>query len=151
QKAQQAKAAAALMAKMTTDQKNRALQFISLQLMEEQQYILTENERDIAAGQQKGMSESLVDRLKLDEDRLQDMADALIQLTGLEGPVGAGLEQWQRPNGLEMTQVRVPLGVVGMIYEARPNVTVDASSLCLKTGNAVVLRGSSTAIHSNTA
>ena len=151
QKAQQAKAAAALMAKMTTDQKNRALQFISVQLMEEQQYILKENEKDIAAGQQKGMSESLVDRLKLDEARLQDMADALVQLTELDDPVGEVLEQWQRPNGLEMTQIRVPLGVVGMIYEARPNVTVDASSLCLKTGNAVVLRGSSTAIHSNIA
>lgn len=151
QKAQQAKAAAALMAKMTTDQKNSALQFISVQLMEEQQYILTENERDIAAGRQMGMSESLVDRLKLDEARLQDMADALIQLTELDDPVGEVLEQWNRPNGLEMTQIRVPLGVVGMIYEARPNVTVDASSLCLKTGNAVVLRGSSTAIHSNIA
>ncbi|ANU14540.1 glutamate-5-semialdehyde dehydrogenase [Planococcus halocryophilus] len=151
QKAKKAKSASAILAKSTTKQKNHALRSISAQLLEEQAYILTENNKDIEVGRQNDMSESLVDRLKLDESRITDMADALIQLTKLTDPVGEVLEKWERPNGLTMSKIRVPLGVVGMIYEARPNVTVDASSLCLKTGNAVVLRGSSTAIHSNKA
>lgn len=151
QKAQLAKTAAAIMAKTTTAEKNEALQLISAQLLEEQAFILGENEKDVAAGRAGGMSESLIDRLKLDEGRLTDIAKALVLLIELEDPVGEVLEQWERPNGLAMSKIRVPLGVIGMIYEARPNVTVDASSLCLKTGNAVVLRGSSTAIHSNKA
>lgn len=151
QKAKQAKQASAVLAKSTTKQKNNALRSISAQLLEEKTYILEENNKDVEVGRQSGMSDSLVDRLKLDEPRLKDMADALIQLTKLADPVGEVLEKWERPNGLTMSKIRVPLGVVGMIYEARPNVTVDASSLCLKTGNAVVLRGSSTAIHSNKA
>lgn len=151
QKAKLAKAAAGELAKADTTLKDKALELISQQLMAEKAFILKENLKDIEAGRANGMSESLVDRLKLDEERLADMADALIQLTKLTDPVGEVLEHWQQPNGLDMSKVRVPLGVVGMIYEARPNVTVDASSLCLKTGNAVVLRGSSTAIHSNTA
>jgi glutamate-5-semialdehyde dehydrogenase len=151
EKAQQAKKAAAILAKATTDEKNQALHMISQQLMKEQAYILTENNKDVLAGKENGMSESLIDRLKLTQQRLQDMADALIQLTSLKDPIGEILEGWERPNGLAISQVRVPLGVIGMIYEARPNVTVDASSLCLKTGNAVLLRGSSTAIHSNKA
>ncbi|MGE6415664.1 glutamate-5-semialdehyde dehydrogenase [Planococcus kocurii] len=151
QKAQLAKQASAVLAKSTTKQKNNALRSISAQLLKEQAFILEENCKDIEVGRQNGMSESLLDRLKLDGDRLTEMADALIQLTKLADPVGEVLEKWERPNGLTMSKIRVPLGVVGMIYEARPNVTVDASSLCLKTGNAVVLRGSSTAIHSNKA
>ncbi|MFC4713647.1 glutamate-5-semialdehyde dehydrogenase [Planococcus dechangensis] len=151
QKAKKAKAAAGELAKADTAVKNKALELISEQLLAEKQFILNENLKDIEAGRANGMSESLVDRLKLDGDRLADMADALMQLTKLNDPVGEVLEQWQQPNGLDMSKIRVPLGVVGMIYEARPNVTVDASSLCLKTGNAVVLRGSSTAIYSNTA
>lgn len=151
EKAKKAKAAAALMAQMTTAQKDEALQLISVQLLAEQEFILKENDKDVAAGRQAGMSESLIDRLKLDGDRLSEIADALVQVAALEDPVGEVLEKWERPNGLHMEKIRVPLGVVGMIYEARPNVTVDASSLCLKTGNAVVLRGSSTAIHSNKA
>ncbi|ALS77263.1 gamma-glutamyl-phosphate reductase [Planococcus kocurii] len=151
QKAQLAKQASAILAKSTTKQKNNALRSISAQLLKEQAFILEENSKDIEVGRQNSMSESLLDRLKLDGDRLTEMADALIQLTKLADPVGEVLEKWERPNGLTMSKIRVPLGVVGMIYEARPNVTVDASSLCLKTGNAVVLRGSSTAIHSNKA
>ncbi len=150
-KAKQAKQASRVLAKSTTKQKNNALRLISAQLMEEHSYILEENSKDVEIGRQNGMSDSLVDRLQLDQPRLKDMADALIQLTKLADPVGEVLEKWERPNGLTMSKIRVPLGVVGMIYEARPNVTVDASSLCLKTGNAVVLRGSSTAIHSNKA
>lgn len=150
-KAQKAKAAAGQLAQLTTKEKNNALIRISAHLLQETQFILAENAKDLVAGKEKGMDGSLLDRLKLDEKRLKDMADALIQLTKLPDPIGEVLEKWQQPNGLEMTKVRVPLGVVGMIYEARPNVTVDASSLCLKTGNAVLLRGSSTAIHSNKA
>lgn len=151
QKAEQAKSASSVMAKMTTAQKDEALRLISAQLIEEQEFILSENAKDLTSGKNNGMNDSLLDRLSLDENRLKDMADALIQLTELEDPVGEVLEKWQQPNELAMTKIRVPLGVVGMIYEARPNVTVDASSLCLKTGNAVVLRGSSTAINSNKA
>lgn len=151
QKGEKARIAAGKMAKMSTDQKNQALALIAKQLMAEKHFILAENEKDLAAGKNNRMNESLLDRLRLNEARLQDMADALIQLTHLDDPVGEVLSSWERPNGLAITQVRVPLGVVGMIYEARPNVTVDASSLCLKTGNAVMLRGSSTAIHSNKA
>ncbi|CAM3748236.1 gamma-glutamyl phosphate reductase [Aeromicrobium ponti] len=151
QKGEKARRAAALLAKLTTVQKNRALELISSQLMQEKGFILKENEKDLAAGKENGMNDSLLDRLRLTEARLQDMADALIQLTELNDPVGEILTEWERPNGLLISQVRVPLGVIGMIYEARPNVTVDASSLCLKTGNAVMLRGSSTAIHSNKA
>lgn len=150
-KAQGAKAAAGVMAQMSTAQKDGALKRISEQLLKEQDFILEENRKDIEAGKQAGMNESLVDRLKLDESRIGDMASALLQLTELQDPIGEKLEEWERPNGLKMEKIRVPLGVIGMIYEARPNVTVDASSLCLKTGNAVVLRGSSTAIHSNKA
>ncbi|MCC3359034.1 glutamate-5-semialdehyde dehydrogenase [Bacillus sp. REN16] len=151
EKAKKAKKAASILAKVTTEQKNKALSAISDQLLKEQAFIVEENEKDIQTGKENGMSESLIDRLKLNEERIHDMADALIQLTELEDPVGQLIEEWERPNGLKIAQVRVPLGVIGMIYEARPNVTVDASSLCLKTGNAVVLRGSSTAIHSNKA
>lgn len=151
QKGEKARKAAALLAKMTTAQKNHALELISSQLMQEKDFILLENEKDLVAGRASGMNDSLLDRLRLNEARLQNMADALIQLTELNDPVGESLAEWERPNGLSISQVRVPLGVIGMIYEARPNVTVDASSLCLKTGNAVLLRGSSTAIHSNKA
>ncbi|MBG9588489.1 glutamate-5-semialdehyde dehydrogenase [Cytobacillus firmus] len=150
-KGQKAKKAAAELAKKTTQQKNRALELISGQLMQEKDFILTENDKDLGEGRKNGMSDALLDRLRLNQARLEDMAEALIQLARLEDPVGEIISDWERPNGLEITQVRVPLGVVGMIYEARPNVTVDASSLCLKTGNAVMLRGSSTAIHSNKA
>ncbi|WP_264737458.1 glutamate-5-semialdehyde dehydrogenase [Cytobacillus firmus] len=150
-KGKKAKKAAAELAKKTTHQKNHALELISGQLMQEKNFILAENEKDLDAGKKNGMSDALLDRLRINEVRLQDMADALIQLTHLDDPVGEVISAWERPNGLAITQVRVPLGVVGMIYEARPNVTVDASSLCLKTGNAVMLRGSSTAIYSNKA
>jgi glutamate-5-semialdehyde dehydrogenase len=151
QKGEKAKKAAALMGKKTTEQKNSALILISSQLIKEKDFIIAENKKDLAAGTDNGMSESVLDRLRLDAARLEDMAEALISLTQLKDPVGEVLEQWERQNGLLISQTRVPLGVIGMIYEARPNVTVDASSLCLKTGNSVLLRGSSTAIKSNKA
>ncbi|WP_010530027.1 glutamate-5-semialdehyde dehydrogenase [Lentibacillus jeotgali] len=135
----------------TTDQKNAALHVIAEQLISETNFIINENEKDIAGAKQKGFQEALIDRLVLNEQRINDMADALKQQAALSDPIGEVLESWDRPNGINIEKVRVPLGVVGMIYEARPNVTVDAASLCLKTGNAVLLRGSSSALYSNKA
>lgn len=151
QKARKAKELASILAVKTTEEKNTALALIANQLIEETDFILAENEKDLEAGRKNGLSDALLDRLKLTKERINDMAEGLRQVIELQDPVGEVLEKWQRPNGLEIAQVRVPLGVIGMIYEARPNVTVDASGLCLKTGNAVILRGSSTAIHSNKA
>lgn len=151
EKAKKAKIITSELAVKTSEQKNDALRRISMQLLMEKDYIISENEKDIEIGKQNDLNESLLDRLRLTEDRIKDMAEALIQLVDLNDPVGEVLDSWERPNGLKMKQIRVPLGVVGMVYEARPNVTVDAASLCLKTGNAVILRGSSSAIHSNIA
>ncbi|KXZ12705.1 glutamate-5-semialdehyde dehydrogenase [Bacillus nakamurai] len=151
QKAALAKEAAAEMVMKTTAEKNEALQFIADGLRNERQLILTENQKDIEEGKKKGLTPDIIDRLTLDEKRLLDIADAVELLIGLKDPVGESLETIQKENGLSIEKIRVPLGVVGMIYEARPNVTVDAATLCLKTGNAVVLRGSSSAIHSNKA
>ncbi|MCT2536349.1 glutamate-5-semialdehyde dehydrogenase [Aquibacillus koreensis] len=151
QKASKVKSCVVEMGKKTTEQKNDALRLIADELVNQIPYIVQENQKDIVNGRENGYHESLLDRLLLHDDRIKDMADALIQLTKLDDPIGETIDSWDRPNGLKIQQVRVPLGVIGMIYEARPNVTVDAASLCLKTGNAVLLRGSSSAIHSNTA
>ena len=131
--------------------KNEALAAIANQLISETAYILEENKRDIEEGKAKGFSDSLLDRLMLTENRIIDMTEGIKQLIELRDPVGECVSAWERPNGLSIQEMRVPLGVVGMIYEARPNVTVDAATICLKTGNAVILRGSSSAIHSNKA
>jgi len=151
EKAKKAKKASAELVTKTTKQKNEALAAISKQLMEQQAFILEENKKDIENARAKGMTKALIDRLTLNEKRIQDMADSIHQLMDLKDPVGEILDSWERPNGLQIKKVRVPLGVVGMIYEARPNVTVDAAALCLKTGNAVILRGSSSAQYSNKA
>jgi glutamate-5-semialdehyde dehydrogenase len=135
----------------STEQKDEALILVSEALINEMDFILQENEKDLVAGKTAGLSEGLLDRLKLTEERIKDMASAITQLVELEDPIGSVTFETERPNGLQLKKVRVPLGVIGMIYEARPNVTVDAASLCLKTGNAVLLRGSSSAIHSNRA
>ncbi|PEU74442.1 glutamate-5-semialdehyde dehydrogenase [Bacillus paramobilis] len=135
----------------STNQKNEALAAIADQLRVEVAYILEENKRDLEAGKAKGFTDSLLDRLMLNEQRIIDMAEGIKQLIELRDPVGECVSEWERPNGLSIQEMRVPLGVVGMIYEARPNVTVDAATICLKTGNAVILRGSSSAIHSNKA
>lgn len=150
-KAKIVKQAALEIAKNTTEEKNEALISISEALRKNIAYILEENNKDIDNGRKNGLHESLIDRLVLNEERINDMADALIQLTELNDPVGSVIEEWDRPNGLKIAKVRVPIGVIGMIYEARPNVTIDAASLSLKTSNAVLLRGSSSAIHSNKA
>ncbi|RXI99568.1 glutamate-5-semialdehyde dehydrogenase [Anaerobacillus alkaliphilus] len=150
-KAQKAKELTGLLGASSTEEKNKALVKISKALLSQIPYILKENQKDLDAGRSNGFSEGLLDRLMLSETRIKDMASALTQLAELDDPVGGVTFEDTRPNGLKLKRVRVPLGVIGMIYEARPNVTVDAASLCLKTGNAVILRGSSSAIHSNKA
>ena len=150
-KAKKASEITAKLGATSTEEKNEALKLMSETIMNETDYLLKENEKDIEAGKNNGLSEGLLDRLRLTETRIKDMATALIQLTELPDPIGEVTFETERPNGLELKKIRVPLGVIGMIYEARPNVTVDAASLCLKTGNAVLLRGSSSAIHSNKA
>lgn len=120
-------------------------------LLAQRDAILAANEVDLAQGRKKGLSEALLDRLRLTPERLRGMAQALREVALLPDPLGETVRGWRRPNGLEIRQVRVPLGVVGIIYEARPNVTVDAAGLCLKTGNAVILRGGSEAYTTNEA
>jgi len=133
----------------TTAEKNQALLKIADVLETRQADILTENEKDLIQAKEKGISDSVIDRIRLTNDRIKQMAEALRELTKLVDPIGEVLESFTRPNGLAIEKVAVPIGVIGMIYEARPNVTIDAASLCLKTGNAVILRGSSSAIYSN--
>lgn len=148
-KATLAKEAAAIMNRLTTDQKNAALLRMADLLVQHADPIIEANTKDLERGKQQGTSDSLLDRLALNEARIEDMAEGLRQIAELTDPVGDVLEKIDRPNGLHIEKVRVPLGVIGMIYEARPNVTVDAAGLCLKTGNAVVLRGGSSALESN--
>ena len=133
----------------STGEKNAVLIKIAQILRENTDFILEENEKDIADARQNGITETMVDRLRLTEERIEGIADACLQLVNLEDPVGEVLEGSVRPNGMRITKVRVPLGVAGIIYESRPNVTVDAAALCIKSGNAAVLRGGKEAIHSN--
>ena len=146
-----AKNAASEAAKLGTAEKNRGLMSVAEELLAQQDAILEENEKDLAAAREKGIRQSLIDRLALSEKRIIDMAEGLRQIAALDDPVGEVLYMKTRPNGLRIGQKRVPLGVVGIIYESRPNVTADAFGLCFKTGNAVILRGGSDAIHSNQA
>ncbi|MEC2402958.1 glutamate-5-semialdehyde dehydrogenase [Bacillus subtilis] len=150
-KAKLAKEAAAEMIMKTTAEKDEALSLIANGLRKELDFLLAENAKDIENGKENGFTPDIIDRLTLDEKRIRDIADAVELLIDLADPIGDSLETIEKENGLFIEKIRVPLGVVGMIYEARPNVTVDAATLCLKTGNAVVLRGSSSAIHSNKA
>lgn len=148
---QRAKNAATEAAKLGTAQKNSGLLCVADELIAQQEMILAENEKDIAAAKEKGIRQSMIDRLALSEKRIADMAEGLRQIAALDDPVGEVLYMKNRPNGLRIGQKKVPLGVVGIIYESRPNVTADAFGLCFKTGNAVILRGGSDAIHSNQA
>ena len=148
-KAQAAKAASVTLACMGSMKKNEALYAMAKALRDNTVYILSENEKDIAAGREKGTSEAMLDRLALSEARIEGMAQGLESVARLDDPVGEVAHTLLRPNGLSIGAKRVPLGVVGIIYEARPNVTSDAAGLCLKTGNATVLRGGSDAINSN--
>ena len=146
-----AKKAAVEAAKMGTADKNRGLLAVADELIAQQEMILEENTKDLDAAKEKGIKQSLIDRLALSEKRIADMAEGLRQIAALDDPVGEILYMKTRPNGLRIGQKRVPLGVVGIIYESRPNVTADAFGLCFKTGNAAILRGGSDAIHSNQA
>ena len=150
-KGKQAKAAAYELGNASTLLKNKGLLEMAKLLLKKQTEILVANERDLQMAKEKGISQAMLDRLTLNAERLQDMAEGLRQVAGLPDPIGEVLSMWKTESELQIGQKRVPLGVTGMIYEARPNVTCDAAGLCLKTGNAVILRGGSEAIHSNMA
>lgn len=147
-KAEQAKYA---LQTLSTGQKDAALKAVADAFGARKQEILSANEKDLKIGEENGMHPGLLDRLRLTEGRIQAMAEGLIEITELEDPLGEVLEQFDRPNGLHITKLRVPFGVIGIIYESRPNVTADAFGLCFKTGNAVILKGGKDAIHSNIA
>lgn len=146
-----AKAASIELARFSTADKNRALVAIADALVANEGFILEANKKDLEEGKKRGISAALMDRLLLNSKRINEMSEGLRDVVGLRDPVGEVIKGWRVPNGLLINQVRVPLGVVGVIYEARPNVTVDAAGLCLKTGNTAILRGSSIALNSNLA
>ncbi len=146
-----AKAAAAAVAQLTTEEKNAALLAMADELEARCAEVLAANGADMARERANGMSEDMLDRLMLNEKRVADMALGLRQVAELPDPVGEVLREWERPNGLRIRKVRVPMGVIGIIYEARPNVTVDAASLAFKAGSAILLRGSGSAYESNAA
>lgn len=146
-----AKQAARTLNLLDTAKKNACLLKVSKALEEQQELILKANAKDIANARKNGMTEALIDRLSLNEQRMHGIIEGVIQVVSLTDPVGTVISRFDRPNGLHIEQVRVPFGVIGIIYESRPNVTVDAFSLCFKTGNAVVLRGGSDAIYTNQA
>ncbi len=149
--AKQAKKASFQMALISTKQKNRALVQMADALESQQNYLISENAKDLAAASKANLSRALIDRLTLDGKRISNMANGLRETAKLKDPVGELLETIKRPNGLVIKKVRVPLGVVGIIYESRPNVTADCAALCLKSGNAAILKGGKEAIHSNKA
>ncbi len=144
-----ARAAAHELVKLGTEQKNAILLAMADELDARQALILEANAKDLAAAVEKGLSKAMIDRLTLDAKRLKAVSDAVREVAALPDPVGEVLSAWTRPNGLRITKKRVPIGVIGIIFESRPNVTTDAASLCFKTGNATLLRGGSEAIHSN--
>ncbi len=137
--------------KLSTNEKDKALEIIAEELILNTSYILDENKKDIVNAENINMHPGLIDRLKLDTERVKSMSEGLLQIRDLEDPIGENMQSFTRPNGLQLQQVRVPFGVIGIIYESRPNVTVDAFGLCFKTSNIVILKGGSDAIHSNIA
>jgi glutamate-5-semialdehyde dehydrogenase len=149
--ARRARIAATALALATRGTKDQALQAMAHELVAATADILAANARDVSAAREAGTPDAIIDRLRLDDARVRAMADGLREVAGLPDPVGEVLRGSTLANGLELRQVRVPFGVVGIIYEARPNVTADAAGICLKSGNAVLLRGSTSALHSNTA
>ena len=146
-----ARAASRELVKLTTAQKNAILLAMADEIEARQTIILEANAKDLARATQNGLSKAMIDRLTLDPKRLKAVADAVREVAALPDPVGEVLTDWSRPNGLHITKKRVPIGVIGIIFESRPNVTTDAASLCFKTGNATLLRGGSEAIDSNVA
>lgn len=150
-KGKAAKEASFELVDISTQEKNEALAKIADQLLVDQDTIIEENKKDLEAGKKNGLTDSVLDRIMLNEKRIHDMAEAIRLLIELQDPIGETIEKIEKENGLLIKKNRVPIGVIGMIYEARPNVTVDAATLALKTGNAVILRGSSSASYSNQA
>ncbi len=148
---QQARGAARLLAKTPPETKRHALTTTAVCLRQDIRVVLSANQIDVATGTRNGLSPAMLDRLKLDEDRIFAIAESLQAIAKQADPVGQVIAAWDRPNGLRIERVRTPLGVVGVIYESRPNVTADAGALCLKAGNAVILRGGSDSTHSNRA
>jgi len=149
--AKQAKAAARRLAALSPEDKNRALELMADKLEAQSEQLLEENNKDLEAAKSAGVSSSLLDRIALNPDRVRAMAKGLRDIGALPDPVHEIVKMWRRPNGLQVGRMRIPLGVIGIIYEARPNVTADAAALCLKSGNAVILRGGSEAHFSNQA
>ncbi|HKX23447.1 MAG TPA: glutamate-5-semialdehyde dehydrogenase [Rhizorhapis sp.] len=149
--AKRARKAAVALARATDAQKAEALRSAARTLREREREIVAANARDMDNGAQNGLSPAMLDRLKLDSGRIAGIADAVEAVAGLADPVGAVIDEARRPNGMVLQRVRVPLGVIGIIYESRPNVTADAAALCLRSGNAVILRGGSEALESNRA
>lgn len=150
-KAMEAKASAGELAGLSSEHKNTALIKMAGALESRKSYLIKENSKDISAAKRKGLSKAMIDRLTLNEKRIKEMAQGLIEVAGLPDPVGEIIKMRQRPNGMTVGRMRVPIGVIGIIYESRPNVTADSTGLCLKAGNAVILRGGSEVINSNRA
>lgn len=148
---QRAVAASRVTAKLKINDKNKALSLIAKAIVDNTERIIAANNDDVEAAKAANMKEGLIDRLCLTPERIKGMADGIIQVAALDDPVGEVLGMWERPNGLRIGQKRVPIGVIGIIYESRPNVTLDAFGLCFKAGNAVILKGGSDAINSNKA
>jgi len=149
QMARDAKDASRQLRKVGRGKKDAALELMASRLIERKKSIQKENEKDLSLAREKGLNSAMIDRLTLDEKTIQSMAEGVEEVAALPDPVGEVTGMWKRPNGLMVGRVRIPLGVIGFIYESRPNVTVDAASLCLKAGNVVILKGGSEAIHSN--
>ena len=148
---QRAKTAAAKLAFVPADAKKTALLSAAKYVWANRADIIAANKKDLEFGREKGLSPAMMDRLMLDDDRIQGIVDGLNAVAGQDDPVGELIEEWDRPSGLNIRRVRTPLGVIGVIYESRPNVTADAGALCLKSGNAVILRGGSESFHSSSA
>ena len=151
EKAKKAKAASRALATISTEIKNNALFKMANGLEAEAAKLISENRKDLVEAEKKGLSKAMIDRLTLTPDRIKAMADGLREVAALPDPVGEIVRMWSRPNGMEVGRMRVPIGLIGIIYESRPNVTADSAALCLKSGNGVILRGGSEAVHSNTA
>ncbi len=149
--AQKAKKASASLLSLSTETKNNVLLNVAELLLSEKTFLQSENQKDLQAGEEKGLSTAMLDRLRLTDSVIDSMVTGLKELVTLADPIGSMDAIQKRPNGLQVGRMRVPLGVIAMIYESRPNVTIDAAALCLKAGNAIILRGGSEAIHSNLA
>ncbi|MFP4016914.1 MAG: aldehyde dehydrogenase family protein, partial [Halanaerobiales bacterium] len=149
--AKRARVAARKLANVSTEVKDKALLEIANRLEKSKDIIIAENSKDMEAGEKAGLTRAMLDRLELNEKRIKGMADGLRELVNLKDPIGDVIKMWKRPNGLQIGQMRVPLGVIGIIYESRPNVTIDAAGLCLKAGNSTILKGGSESINTNLA